>query len=465
MPMSGRQKMKMIFGDRLGIHQAMTPDLAALYPFFHESGLIHPETGRKLPGIRRGWAGKDRSGGVFDWEPRVCQNAGLTTDMNVMWMGRIGRGKSAGTKKFIRRAIPWGNRFIVTDVKGEYGPLCEAVGGIELKFGGDTKYYMNPLDPKLLGKDRDIRMQLDLIMSLALTLMDSNRTTMDIRQKTALEWAIKDLHEHYGTGSNGLSSDVPILEGLVEKLMRPTDNMLEKLGRVNEYDFVREITYDIGLALDQLTRGSLKGMFDQKTSEGMYEDTHLLVFNLADLDDVALRLVARTHNFLTSSQYGKATGAGRFNYIVHDETWKLVTDPHFVQSVVQSFKLGRTKDVCNMIIFHHLFSLIRSGHNELISELIGDTSTIISYTQKKAEIEATAELLGFNESAVRQIPKLQKYHCLTKVGELSPILVEDVHWKGDAEIVETSHLLKGHTEEWWEEEIDRQVEEALGLAA
>lgn len=466
MTMSGRQKMRMIFGDRLAIHQAMTPDLAVLYPFFHESGLIHPQTGHKLPGITLGYCGQDRSGGMFNYDPRVCYRAGIATDLNIMVMGRIGRGKSAFVKKFIRRSIPWGNRFLVTDIKGEYGKLVEAVGGAELKFGGDTKYYLNPLDPDLLGPDGSVATQLDLLMSMALTLMNRTESEVDIEHETALRLAIKDLQQHYGVGTDGLSSGVPVLAGLVEKLLKPTQYMLEGMRRSNEYGYVRDLTTKLGLALNKLTAdGDLSGMFDRPTTPGLYQDTPLTVMNLKDLDDTALRLVARVHNFLSSSQFRRATGAGRYNYLIHDESWKLVTDPFFLRSTIQSYKLGRSADVCNMMIFHHLNSLIMSGYSELVRELASDTGTIVSYTQKTTEIKATAEILGLNESAVALIPDLPKFHGLWKVGDLAPILVEDVHWPGDKEIVETSHLLMGHSEEWWDEEIERQVNEALALSA
>ena len=135
-----------------------------------ESGIIDPRTRAKVRGLPIGYCGRDRSGGIFYFDPVQLYQAGIVQNTNVKVFGKIGNRKSAGAKIEICRGINAGYNHLATDRKGEYTLLVNAKGGKVLRFGVDTDTFINPLD-----KVMDHNTQVELIANMTLTALGESR--------------------------------------------------------------------------------------------------------------------------------------------------------------------------------------------------------------------------------------------------------------------------------------------------
>jgi type IV secretory pathway VirB4 component len=416
-------------GDQLPVFRATSRHLAALYPLFPESGLIDPKTCNKVPGLWVGYCGLNRSGGVFSFDEYQLYRAGLLNNLNVIVLGEINMRKSSLIKSMIYRGIACGYNYLVTDFKGEYAPLAEAVGGKVLKFGPEARNFINPLDDRM-----DFTTRLELVASMAITVMGQDRTGLTVIERSLLEQAIKDALANPGRSLRGVAT----LPDVIEKLFRPTEEMANAMYRPKRE--LEQWGYEMALALKQLTEGELRGMFHETTSAGLFDDTPLLVMECKGVKDQAAAIITLMFNYFTQSQWGKSSGMGRFHRVIHDESWALAAYPAFVDSERRAFKLGRSQGVAHWIVVHHLNNLYRSGMNEAVKDLIADSDTRIIYRQDPTEVQQTAEELELSEAEVAQIVNLVPGKAIWKVGVLPGIEVEYVRWPEEAELTQTTNF-------------------------
>lgn len=437
--------LEYLMGDQLPIQRSTTPHLSALSPLFGESGIIDRRTGRKVPGLPIGKAGRHGFAGAFGFDPYMLHaatgldGAPIIHNLNMIILGLIGMGKSALVKQLIYLSCAAGYSTIVTDIKGEYDRLAAAIPGARILSFGDKrqkqKLYINPLDPNIPEP-----IQRELIAALALAVMGENRAELNVEEKGVLKAAIRDAKRHYGVGEDGLPSGVPVLAVVVEKLFEPTADMAREQRESQE--FLRNVSRPMALALKELTDGDLKGMVDQPTSIGFWDETPLLVVNCKDLNDDQLPVMVITINFFTGSQFGKSNAWGRFQWVWHDETWRLAGIPGFISSLRAAFKLGRSEGVANGIVFHHLENLWRSSQEAIVKDLIGDADTRIIYQQNEFELGLSREALQLTDSDVERILQLPAHTALWKIGkrtlEVEHHLVPEL-----AQVIQTGHLTKG----------------------
>ncbi len=422
--------LQLLAGDRLPVFRTTSNHLSAAFPFQSESGIIDPRTGRKVLGLPMGYCGKERSGGIFFWDLVQLYQAGLIRNTNVKILGEIGERKSSGVKEEIYLGVPCGYNHMVTDRKGEYTPLANAITGSKiLRFGPKANIFINPLDEVM-----DRTTQYDLVASMALIALSSTRPDLDIVQKSLLEIAIDDAHlEPKG--------EVAVLPDVVERLFYPTPRMVEAMQK--PLATVQEMGYELALALQRLTTGHLRGMFHEETTPGLFDETPLLVLNCEGLQGESAAIMIMLINFFTQGLWGGDNPTSRFHKIFHDEAWDLAKYPGFVDSLRGSFKLGSKKGVSNYIVAHHLSNLYRSGRDETIRDLIADSATTILYRQDEAELRRSAEELSLNEAEIQHIIKQRPGHALYKIGDLPGIPVEIVIWPEVRPLVETRPLFSG----------------------
>jgi hypothetical protein len=429
--------LEFLAGDRLPIHRATSRHLSAVHPWFAESGLIDRRTNSKALGIPIGYAGRERSGGIFYFDEYLLHQAGLIPDLNVKVFGLINHRKSTGEKIKIYRGAACGYNHLVTDRKShEYTPLANAIPGSRiLKFGEESSHFINPLDPAMT-----LETQRDLLAAMAITAM-GDRTNLDIRENSLLWEALKESHSHFGVGNQGVAT-LPVL---VEKLKNPTGTMAERMGR--DMAFVKDLGYNMFLGLRRLTEGDLRGMFHQETTPGLFKAVPLLVLDCEGVKGEKAVIMITLINFFTLSKNAAGNSDDdRFHFVTHDESWDLATYAGFVDSVRQGFKLGRTKGFGNRVVAHHKSNLDRSGQNKAIEDLISDSSTTILYRQDESEIEKSAEELGLNEAEVDRIKQLPPGRAIYKLRGLPGIEVEQFLWPEERQLVNTSHLVHGKTE-------------------
>ena len=436
MSLATRDVLQFLAGDRLPVFRATSRHLSVAYPLQAESGIIDPRTRSKVLGLPAGYSGRDKSGGIFYWDPVQFYQAGIVQSTNVMILGKIGNRKSAQVKMEILRGVVAGYNHLATDLKNEYTLVANAIPGSKiLRFGIDTGMFINALDGVM-----DHNTQVDLVAAMALTAMGNgrgNKTELDIIELSLLDQAIVAAHAHP-------KGRVAILPDAVEWLFEPSEEMALAMHRPVE--FLREQGYKMALALRRLTEGDLRGMFHKETTPGLFDPTPLLVLNCEALKGEAAVIMVILINFFTQSQQRRKDKAARFHKVYHDEAWDLAIYPAFIDSVRKAFKVGGTWGVSNTIVAHHLSNLYRSGAGEAVKDLTADSGTKVLYQQDRAELEASAEELGLTRNEVNRIVDLPPGTAIYKIGNLPGIEVEQVAWPEELPLLETRHLLRGKEE-------------------
>jgi hypothetical protein len=434
MPLSGADIIDVAFGDRLPYHRATTFHLAALHPFFIESGLIDPRTGFKVSGLPYGYCGRERSGGIYYYDEYLLYQTGILHNANVKVFGKIDHRKSSLIKFVIYMGVYFGYNHLVIDPKGEYTALVDLLnlefpGSAKvLRFGQDTTISINLLDNSMSWK-----VQRDLLASVIVTTMggDRSKNSLDVVDKELLWEAVKDAHK---------DREEPTLPVVVEKLFNPTPEMAD--GMRQPIQFLKEKGYRLALSLRRLTEGDLVGMFDKPTTPGLFKETPLLVMNCEGVSGEAAVIMILLIGFFTQSQWAKENPGQRFHKVITDEAWDLSTYPEFVALMRRAFKLGATYGVANWIVAHHKTNFDRSGNDSAIKDLITDSDTTICFAQDPKELELSADALGFTAAEQERIPHLPPGHAIHKIGSRTGIEVEHASLTRLRQVVETRHLLQ-----------------------
>jgi hypothetical protein len=436
-------------GDRLPIQAAITRHLAAVHPFCLEGALRDPRTGKKVPGIPRGYCGDNRSGGVFPFDVFLLYAAGLIQNSNIMVFGEPNSHKSGDAKCDVFRGAAVGYNFSVTDVTGEWTPVANAIPGSKvLKFGqiqeGEERYYINPLDPTISHQDQH-KLLAGMAVNAIGTRHGSELRQLEIEERTLLWWAVVDAHQHFGVGGDGLPLGVPTLPVLVEKLRDPTEFMAK--GMQETQANLRQVGRHMFLGLNRLVKEDLKGIADQETTVGLWQDTPLLVMNCEGMDTEAAVQLVLLIEYFQRSQWNRDNPRFRIHHKVHDEVWNLSRVPAFVESVRDDFKQSGKRGISVTLITHHLQNLHRSGSTRAVEELVEDSDIKICYRMKPAPLRESAADLKLNIAEQDIVLGLKSNETtsesLYKIGDRPGIKVYREAWPEELPLVQTRGLMHG----------------------
>jgi type IV secretory pathway VirB4 component len=348
--------------------------------------------------------GHDALGRTFVFDPFVLYKAGHLNGPNMLILGDIGYGKSALTKSYLYRQVVFGYTPLVTDVKGEYDRLCEALQVNPIRFVSGGHLRLNPLDPAIGGDQR-----LGLLRSIAELLLGRRLIP---REDAALEQAYAEVD--LAAGERGHHPHIP---EVVSQLLRPSDQAARTLetGQPELQEWGRDLAY----ALRRLVTGDLAGMFDGDTSPGLDLDGRMVSVNLRQVADQAKPILMACVSTWLKSLWSRDDGQRRI--VVQEEAWHLLRSPAFAEMQQDNFKLARRFGVQNLAVLHHLGDLKAAGDvgsrtAELANNLLADAATRVLYHLDEGELYATAELLGLNRAQSGVIPKLWRGSALWKVG-------------------------------------------------
>lgn len=392
-------------------HRATTAHLQAAYPFVAEGGLPCGQV----------YIGRDLYGSSFCYDPWQLYDQKVITGTNAVVVGQIGRGKSACVKTLLARQVLHGRKGVAFDVKGEYGPLADALGVTPLRLEPGGRLRLNPLDPRSTSRE-----QAELVEALAGTAL---RRLLRPEERTALELAI---------GAARQGSSEATLPAVVEALFNPdvaTAAMIHTSPAA-----LAASARDVALELRRLCEGALAGMFDGPTSTSVDFQAPLVVVDLSGVYHSPALPVVMTC-VAAWLQAALAADVTTRRVVVMDEAWRMFGDVAIAAWMQQSFKLSRSFGVQNILVMHRLSDLGAAGaagsHQvRLVEGLLADAETRIIYAQPPSEVERCRELLGLTDTEAAMLPGLPRGQALWKVGGRS-FLVEHRLAAGDRHVVDT----------------------------
>jgi hypothetical protein len=386
-------------------HSTTSAHACAAYPFVADGGL-----GRK--GV---YIGRDAYGGAFSFDAFLLYPE-VVSSLNTIIFGEVGTRKSTLVKVYLPRQILHGHQGFVLDVKGEYGPLCRALGidPFRLRPGGDQK--LNAIDQRL-GRDG----QLSVLRSVSRQVLARELTP---EEDAALRVALDEVN-------TDVTGREPIIPDVVDLLLHPSEAMVRGVSAPDLVDMAASCR-QVALALQRLCEGDLRGMFDGPTSGSIDLDAPLVVIDLSAVRDTAaigiLMICAGAFLrgvFAERKQIAEETGVtGRQMILVIEEGWRLTGDIGAAEFLQELWKLCRAWGIQNILVVHRITDLGASGDDgsreaKLAEGLLSDAEIKIVHRQPPDQREAIIGRLGRSESEAEIILSERPGEALWIVGDRS----------------------------------------------
>lgn len=356
-------------------HWATTDDLRSLRLPAHDAGT--GLEGRPLGLALRGFE--------FVFDPFDAYARALVSNPNVVVAGAIGAGKSTVVKMLLDRALERGRRVVVVDPKGEYAPLAEVYGAHPVALGRDG--WCTPFG------DRETESR-DLLRALIASA-----------QGAALS---NDQHYVIDEVWRRLPSPRPL------RVLRSLYELLEDSLSIDRPSAQRALA----LTLYRFIHGDLAGLFDGP-GEPLSFRGQLVVLDLSaqwssnSLAVAALSAVAAAQQVVAVP--------GELGYLVLDEAWALLADPHALRWLQGSWKLARARGLCHVLVLHRWTDVAAAGdagsaQRERAQGLLRECETALLFRQPPDEAREMAVALGLHPREEQYLTSLPKGAALVRYG-------------------------------------------------
>lgn len=329
--------------------------------------------------------GEAQRGGPFVLDPFDAYSSGLLSNPNVIVAGSIGAGKSTVVKMMLDRALERGRRAVILDPKGEYAPLARCYGVDVVALGRDG--WCSPFPTN----DRESR---DLLRAL---VASAQGTTLKSDQ-------------HYVIDEVWQRLDTPRPQRVLRALFELVREHLVSVTATPERS--------LALTLYRFIHGDLAGLFDGD-DEPMAFGSQLVVLDLSaqwssnSFPVAALSAVAAAQQVVAlESELG---------YLVLDEAWALLADPHALRWLRGSWKLARAKGLSHVLVLHRWSDVAAVGdagsaERERAQGLLRECETAWLFRQPPDEAREMGVALGLHRREERYLSALPKGAALVRYG-------------------------------------------------
>ena len=295
-------------------------------------------------------------------DPAEWLRTGLVSNTGVWVQGQPGIGKSSIVKRLLIGLVGFGMTAIVPgDVKGEYTPLVEALGGAVWRIGRG-RHALNPLDAGPLAAAHD---------PAAATVRARSGEPTRARRQSLLEALISIIRRDDVTVTErrllaaALDLAAARPEPVIPDVLRILDHGGDPLPRLAATDVqdYRRRTRDLINALGLLCDGPIRGLFDRPSTVAADPGTPALSLDISALDDDDDDVVAAAMlcSWTWSANLIDATttlGRRRNVVQVQDELWRaLRVAPGLVERSDRITRLNRHRGVVSFQVTHSLDDL------------------------------------------------------------------------------------------------------------
>jgi len=356
-------------------HWATSSDLGSLRLPAHDAGT--GLGGRPLGRAQRGFD--------FVFDPFDAYAAGLVSNPNVIVAGSIGAGKSTIVKMLCDRALCRGRRVVVVDPKGEYAQLATSYGVRSVALGRDGWCSPFALD------DREGR---ELLRALVASAQGSPLSS----------------EEHYA------------IDEVWQELPRPRPvRVLGALYELLQGHIALErpcARRTLALTLYRFVHGDLAGLFDGPGRPLVFAGA-LVVLDLSAQWSSGSLAVAALSAVAAAQQV--AAGEGELGYLVLDEAWALLSDPHALRWLQGSWKLARSRGLCHVLVLHRWSDVHAAGdegsaQRERAQGLLRECETTFLLRQPPDEALEMAGAIGLHPREERYLTAMPKGVALVRYG-------------------------------------------------
>lgn len=405
-------------GLRVARHRATTAHLASLYPW---------HGGHALAGLDAPYVGVNITDGGSAWcyDPfelygRDLGGGAVVTNSNMLVLGEPGNGKSTAVKTMLWRQSGFygARRFIaISDPKGEYGPLADALAmpTVRLYPGGCDR--LNPLDPGPGDPDESLLARQALLTAMLGSVLRRDLSTIE---ESLLAIAIAHLDTHRrDTHRRGERS------ATLADLARTLGELPERIADHDHFSLLSDVEVNsavsaLRIALVKLLDQTLRGMFDGRSTVTIdWTSGPGLVIDLSSVfgNNDALPLVQMTTNAWLSAQMAALQHQGRRGILVEDEVWATSTSERAAKALQARLKLCRLYGIWNILVTHRLSDLGAQADDgtsasKIAGELLADVQTRVVFRQATDQLDVAQKRLKLNIQNTELLAQLTKGRAL-----------------------------------------------------
>jgi len=390
------------------LHAGTSSQLCGLFPFAVSSGT----SVRGVP-IGRHLLTAEPVG----LDPAEWLREGLVSNTGVWVQGQPGIGKSAIIKRMITGLVAFGGVAVVPgDVKGEYSPLIEALGGAVWRVGRGL-HALNPLDAgplraELASAVGSARERLsETIRVRRLSLLEAlvsivRRGEVEVTERRLLGVAL-DAAVRAGATSSGRPE--PVVPDVLRVLSEGSDELRGIVASRDGAGYrrsVRELVNTLALLCD----GTIRGIFDRPSTVTSDLSTPALSLDLSalgDEDDDALAAgmlcswawsTAVIDGARESAERG---GQQRSVAVVQDELWRtLRAAPGLVERSDRITRLNRHRGVISFQVTHSmddLEALATPTDRAKARGMVARNATVVLGGMAEQELDALRRITPLSE--------------------------------------------------------------------
>ncbi len=356
-------------------HWATSRDLTSLMVPAHDAGT----------GLEGRSLGEAQRGGSFILDPFDAYASGLLSNPNVIVAGSIGAGKSTVVKMMLDRALERGRRAVILDPKGEYAALARSFGVDVVALGRDG--WCSPFP----ANDRESR---DLLRALVASAQGASLKS----------------DQHYVIDEVWQQLDSPRPRRILRALFELLREHLVSLNASPERS--------LALTLYRFVHGDLAGLFDGD-DEPMAFNGQLVVLDLSaqwssnSFPVAALSAIAAAQQVVSVED--------ELGYLVLDEAWSVLADPHALRWLQGSWKLARAKGVSHVLVLHRWSDVAAVGdagsaHRERAQGLLRECETAWLFRQPPDEAHEMGVALALHAREEQYLTALPKGVALVRYG-------------------------------------------------
>ncbi len=405
-------------------HLESSAAVRGLYPWIPGAAL--PARGPMLG--RDAW-----SGGAWCYDPWELRRLGLVGDSGIFISGVIGSGKSALAKCFAMRHTAFGRPFVVpADIRGEWVPVAEAVGGKVMRLGPGMPNRLNALamPPRPDGIDEaawwlTVRTHWEtLLEALIETLFRGTRVLTPV-ETTAIEVALMHATNHHAV-SGDVARLAPIhLALIVDLLLDPTAQMAQVLHMSK--DELRHTIRDIGLALRKLTAGSLQGLVDSTDPDNQIDPRSpatVVDISAVQTSDASLALVMACTQSVMELSFAHRVQQW---ILAYDELWRQARFPKLIARIDAAQRVSRKTGASTLAITHRLTDGEGAdpAAQQAFRDLMANCATKVIYKQRADTIRAAGAMVDLSDMAQAEVLRLGRGRAVWVV-EGKPYVVDHI---------------------------------------
>ena len=384
---------------KLPVHEVTTRHSRSLFPLQVDSGL--PSAGCLI-----GWDAITNAGFVFD--PWVCYDEKVNTDLCMLVLGNKGLGKSAFTKAFLLREVGcFGRSAYILDPKGEYADVASHLGMWQLRLEPGGQSRLNPLDaPAASSRDDVHKSRIEILCALAASGLGRPCTPRETNGITEAVTAAES------------TTSVLLLPLIVDLMMHPTAKMAVALGTTAPQ--LAAETREVASSLRMLVVGPLSGMFDGPSTVEMSVTGTGGLIDLSPIQRTPAALGPVMVCALSWLSQVIPTPPPPSRILVVDEAWHLTT-PETIDWLNMVSKLSRKWLACLLLVTQHLSDFRSAGDDssqaaKKATSLVSDIQTKVMFGEAESAADDTAAMIGLSSVERAMLPTLPQGQCFFHIG-------------------------------------------------